>query len=402
MEGVVLKAIAENLDELGEGLADVAGEAGVTKDLLESAIRALAPGKQLTVVLGPTVFEYERNEELIEALFKLAKKEGTTFLPLYQGANTRGALELGLTGSLLPGGESTNGKRVSLEDVVEERVRPRVIYLVGEVPFFERPNCDYVIAQGTYHPPFNVDAFFPAASFAEAEGTLTNVEGRVQQVTRVENLPDSLITGFMRPDWLIFSQLAKRLDSKEFKYWSVSAVLREISKKVPGFPAKANRKPRPLTSATKLPVEKQKPKIRGKGPYLLVTQPGGFGHRGTDLSSKVEGLQELALEDGFLMNPDDLRELGVEPGEEIAVTVGKERVVAETKADADCPRGAVYFFRPVAYGGLLHRAELEPLYRLRSSPVKVDVEPAGPDDLDIEDESETSEVAVGAGTSGRR
>jgi formate dehydrogenase alpha subunit len=400
-EGVVLKAIADNLDGIGDGLGDAAREATVDKDLLEASIKALAPGENLTVVLGPTVFGYDRNEELVDALLKLAEREGTSFMPLYQGANTRGALELGAMGSVLPGGESTNGMGLTLDDVVSGKVRPRVLYLVGEIPFFSRPDADFVIAQCTYQPPFSVDAFLPASSFAEAEGTLTNVEGRVQSLNRVESKPESSINGFMEPDWLIFSKLARMLGSDEFKYWSVEAVLREIGKTIPDFPSKANRKVRPLKMASKLPIEKKKPKVGGKGSFLLVTEPGGFGHRGTDLSSKVEGLQELALEEGFKLNPEDLKELGIEPGDEIVVSAGKARGMAEAKADPDCPRGAVYFFRPVAYGGLSHRSDLEPLYRLRTSPVKVTVEPAGPEFYEDED-MESDEVAVGATDAGRR
>jgi predicted molibdopterin-dependent oxidoreductase YjgC len=403
MEGVVLKAIADNLEETGDGIGEAAKAAKVDKAVLQESIEELAPGQHLTVVLGPTVFQYNRNEELIEALLKLAEREGTTFMPLYQGANTRGALELGAMPQVLPGGDSPNGQKgMSLDDVVEGKARPRVLYLVGEIPFFSRPDADYVIAQCTYQPPFNVDAFLPASSFAEAEGTLTNVEGRVQTLTRVESKPESSINGFMEPDWLILSKLARLLGSDEFKYWSVDAVLREIGKTVPDFPTKANRKARPLRMAEPLPIEKQKPKIGGKGKFLLVTEPGGFGHRGTDLSSKVEGLQELALEEGFKLNPEDLEELGIEPGDEIVVAAGKAKGMAEAKADPDCPRGAIYLFRPVAYGGLSHRSELEPLYRLRTSPVKVTVEPAGPEFYEEIDELESDEVAVGAADAGRR
>ena len=165
------------------------------------------------------------------------------------------ALELGAVGEILPGVAKAKGKGISLADVIEGRARPKVIYLVGEVPFFERPDCEYIVAQGIYHPPFAVDAFLPAASFAEAEGTLTNVEGRVQKLVRIEHLPDGAIAGFARPDWLIFSRLAEKLKCGEFKYKNARAVLKEISSNVPGFPARPDRKPRQLVLKARLPIE---------------------------------------------------------------------------------------------------------------------------------------------------
>ena len=36
----------------------------------------------------------------------------------------------------------------------------------------------------------------------------------------------------------------------------------------------------------------------------------------------------------------------------------------------------IYYYRPLAYGGLQHRANLEPLYRLRKNPLKVTVQAA--------------------------
>ena len=375
-EGALLNVIVQNLGQKKAALNGAAKKNGVDATLLEEAVAALSAGENLAVVIGPTVFEYTANAELVDALLALAKRMNTTLLPLYNGANTRGALELGVMGELLPGVAKATGKRISLDDVLAGKAKPKVLYLVGEVPFFERPDCDYVIAQSTYYPPFEVDAFLPAAGFAEAEGTLTNTEGRVQALVQIENLPDGAVTGFARPDWLIFSKLAEKLGNREFKHKTAKAVLKEISQKVAGFPARPDRKRRQLVPKANLPIEKGKTAAGGTGDYLLVAEPGGFGHRGMDLSSKVEGLQELALEEGFRLHPDDLHKLRVKQGDSVAVTIGKLTVTAPAKADPECPRGVVYFHRPTAYGGLEHRANLEPLYRMRTSPIKVKVQPA--------------------------
>jgi NADH-quinone oxidoreductase subunit G len=344
---------------------------------MDRAVRAIASAQNLAVVIAPTVFEYEANAKLIDGLLRLADGRNATIMPLYHGANSRGSLELGAMGEVLPGVAPASGKGLSLADVVEGRAEPKVIYLVGEVPFLQRPDCDYVIAQCIYPPPFEVDAFLPAASFAESDGTLINIEGRVQQLMAIEDHPDGAVTGSVRPDWFIFSQLAKKLKSPGFNYKESEDVLREIARNVPGIPPTPDRRPRRLKPKVDLPVTRRRSAGKGAGSYLLVAQPAGFAHRGVDLSSKVEGLKELALEEGFRLNPADLKRLRVKPGQNITIRMGKLEVTASAKADEECLEGTVYFFRPSSYGGLGHRADLEPLYRMRRSPVRVSVRRAG-------------------------
>jgi predicted molibdopterin-dependent oxidoreductase YjgC len=245
---------------------------------------------------------------------------------------------------------------------------------VGQTPFQERPDCDYVISQDTYFPPFPVDAFLPAASFAEAGGTLTNIEGRVQELVRIENPPDGAVTGFVRPDWQIFSEMSEKLDGRTLGYKSAEDILREIHEAVPGFPAKADREPRPLQARSGLTVEERNHPPAGKGEFLLIVEPAGFQHRGTDLSSVVEGLGELALEQGVRLNPEDLSRLGVEPGGRITLRVEGTKVTLKAKADGDCPAKVIYCAHPANFGGLKECRDLEPLYHLNSNPIRVEVQ----------------------------
>jgi NADH-quinone oxidoreductase subunit G len=71
---------------------------------------------------------------------------------------------------------------------------------------------------------------FPAASFAEVDGTFTNNDGFVQRVRKsIEPVFQS------KPDWMITAQLAKEL-GVDFGYeLSASSVFREIGEKVPAY-----------------------------------------------------------------------------------------------------------------------------------------------------------------------
>jgi formate dehydrogenase (NADP+) alpha subunit len=376
-EGVILEAIAQGVEKKKGDFKKIAQQAGIDEDRLKKAVEAVTSGNNLAIIIGPTVWGYQSNEKFIKAVLKLAKRRNTIFMPLYNGANVRGALELGVFGELLPGIVQSKNKGISLAEVIEKHKKPKVIYLVGEAPFFERPDCEYIIAQDIYYPPFEIEAFFPAASFAEAEGTITNIEGRVQELIRIESLPDSAVTGFVRPDWAIFSELAKRLECPVLPDTTAEDIRKEIHQTVPEFPEMPDRKPRLLRPRIDLPINRPEKPVTGTGDYLLIAEPAGFRHRGIDLSYVVEGLSELALEEGLRMNPDDLTRLGIQDGDRMTILINDLEIAVMAKADADCPAGAIYFYRPTSFGGLASRQNLEPLYRLKANPTKVRVRPAG-------------------------
>jgi formate dehydrogenase alpha subunit len=376
-EGIILDAFARVLNNSRCDIKETAKEAYIEEDLLKKAIDEIASGEQIDVIIGPVALGYSSKTALVDAIFKLAKRRNTIFMPLYNGSNIRGALELGVFGEILPGVVASKNNGISLDDVIEKRKKPRILYLVGESPFFERPDCEYIISQDIYYPPFEIDAFLPAASFAEAEGSLTNIEGRVQKLVKIESLPEGEVTGFARPDWQIFSELSQKLGNNDMKYSGADAVLREIHKNVQDFPENPDRRPRILTYQSNLPIGDTEVPIKGKGDYLLIAMPAGFRHRNTDLSHVVEGLSELAIEEGFRFNPEDLIALGIKSGEAVTITSSDMEVTSTAKADRDCPTGVIYFHLPTSSGGLAHRKGLEPLYRLKANPINVSVRSAG-------------------------
>jgi hypothetical protein len=130
-------------------------------------------------------------------------------------------------------------------------------------------------------------------------------------------------------------------------------------------------RPLDLASVPK-PQESQRGK-KGKAGFLLVAGPAGYRHRGIDISSKVGGLGELALEEGFRMNPEDLVSCGLKHDDAITLSFdgGKVSVSGPARSDSECPRGVIYCTRPVVFGGLGHRRGLWPLYRLEENPTWV-------------------------------
>jgi len=374
-EGLLLRALA-SAPKGGEApLSRVAKDASVDIPTLERAAGIISSSERLAVIIGPQVFRYANTDALVEGLMSLAERKNTNFIPLYFGANTRGALEIGVFPEMTPGGVLGEKGGFGLSGIIGGSWRPKVLYLAGDIPFLDRPDCDFLIVQDTYLPPFKVDVFLPASSFAEAGGTLVNLEGRVQEVVQVENPREGAKNGFMRPDWKIFADLANAMNCRTMNYKTPLDVFKEIRKTVPSFPSGVNRRPRRMTPIGGPEWKRAAVENAPRGDFLLVAKPGGYRHRGVDISSKVGGLKELALEEGFRMNPEDLEALGLRGGDTVSLSCdgGKISAGGPVKEDEECPRGVVYFTRPVVFGGLENRRGILPLCRLGGNPAHVDV-----------------------------
>ncbi|MCP4546364.1 MAG: molybdopterin-dependent oxidoreductase [bacterium] len=375
-EGQLLNVIADSVGKGTRRLKAAVAASAVDPDELVSMLDMLDDGKKLAVIVGPQIFNYGDPRKLEAAIAKLAALP-LTFIPLYHGVNARGALELGVFNELRPGGRQLlagSPRGPGLASLRTAKGRPKVLYLVGEVPLDKRPPCDYIIAQDTYQPPFEVDAFLPAASFAEAGGTFINLEGRVQELVQVEAFPDGARTGFERPDWKIFTMLARELGSK-VQFASAAAVRKEIARTIKGFPTKADRKPRTMRAIKNLPPHTARKADRGDGEFLLVIEPSGLRHRGVDMATKVEGLGALALETGFRLNPADLTGLRLRGEGRITVSPGGKgtTLTGLAKADPSCPRGVVYITRPDSFGGRDDLDEWTSLVALRCNPLRVNI-----------------------------
>jgi predicted molibdopterin-dependent oxidoreductase YjgC len=91
---------------------------------------------------------------------------------------------------------------------------------------------DFLVVQELFETDTTAfaDVVFPAASFAEIDGTFTNNDGFVQRVR--QSIPP---VNQSKPDWIITAQLAAEL-GMDFKFeMSASAVFNQIAERVPAY-----------------------------------------------------------------------------------------------------------------------------------------------------------------------
>ena len=91
---------------------------------------------------------------------------------------------------------------------------------------------DFVVVQELFQTETtdHADVVFPAASFAEVDGTFTNNAGNVQRVRKaIEPIHQA------KPDWMITSLIAKEMGTPITSELSASAIFRTIADAVPAY-----------------------------------------------------------------------------------------------------------------------------------------------------------------------
>jgi predicted molibdopterin-dependent oxidoreductase YjgC len=112
----------------------------------------------------------------------------------------------------------------------------RAAYIAGSLPSSIDSNAlgklDFVVVQELFETGTTAfaDVVFPAASFAEVDGTFTNSGGLVQRVRKsIEPVHQSMA------DWLIAARLAKELGVDFGFERSATAVFHEIADRIPAY-----------------------------------------------------------------------------------------------------------------------------------------------------------------------
>jgi NADH-quinone oxidoreductase subunit G len=169
----------------------------------------------------------EDAEALGDAVAELAKKVKASVLPLYRGTNERGLLAVGIDG------------RDSLDGV-------RALLCWGSPPEGGIPGSAKFVAvwsillQDGHGRPSVV---LPDISFAERQGSYTNVEGTVQFIR-----PAVAVEPPMRESWEVLAEIGQRLGA-ETDYSGVFAIQRELAAEYPVL-AGAAQSPSPEPAAT--------------------------------------------------------------------------------------------------------------------------------------------------------
>jgi len=263
----------ENLEELEIVTAKYTPEyvekiTGISEEQLRAAARMYAsPGKKCAIYYGMGLAHHATGTDNVKSIANLAMLCGKLGVagggvnPLRGQNNVQGACDMGALYTTLPGyaGLDNNDVFERYEKLWEVKLPRRKgkaatevwdailegdikgLYCFGEDPVLADPNAlhavaaleklDFLIVQDIFltETAKMADVVFPAACFAEKDGTFTCTERRVQRVRKAVEPP-----GEAKADWQIFCELSHRM-GYDMPYSKPEDIFKEISQLIPQY-----------------------------------------------------------------------------------------------------------------------------------------------------------------------
>jgi len=235
----------------------------------------------------------------------------------------------------------------------------KALYLVGENPLATLPastgvkealeRVELLICQD----PFLTESarlahvVLPACTFAEKDGTFTDLQGKVNRVRQA--LADPYEEA--HPDWEIFAAMGSAL-GYPMEYDSPQAIQAEIMKLLPGYYNLGE--PRPVTAKpdgylrngyvreVAARYAAGSAASQASRPFALML--GQVLYHSGKLSTRASGLIKLYPSKGRLqMHPADLAQLSVGDKDAVRVTSAKGTVELRTEANPNLAVGTCFF-----------------------------------------------------------
>ncbi len=320
---------------------------------------------------------YAEDRRVAEAVAAFARElPDATIMPVARRANVFGALDMGLAPTLLPGRVSVDGRhgraaleeawgevpstpgreaRAILEGLAEGELK--ALLLCGADPVVDTPDgglaeraidtAELVVAVDLFLTASSrrADVVLPAQGFAEKEGTVTNLEGRVQKVNRLVAAP-----GQGRPDWAVFDDLAARMGAA-MGLGSAELIAKEIAAVAPAYAGVSwellewDHKEGvvvPFGDATQpleyLPVAAQLESQRAS----LVLHVARTLYDDGVLLRQGRSLHRLAPGAAAHLRSADAADLGVAEGDRVRVSTSRGSAEMPVRLDESLAEGTVY------------------------------------------------------------
>lgn len=363
---------------------------GVASEDLEEAARLLAEAPNAAIIFGGDVILQANGPQCVMNLVNLALLTGNMgranagIYPIFEKGNILGLCDMGVMPEYLPGYQDAATARDLFERVWKARLpygrgktapemataletgELRAAYLVGADPVTDYPHAgrfvsalekaELVVVHDLFLGPAAKMAHcvLPAASFAEKEGTMTNIEHRVQKLNQA--IPPF---GESMPDWTILEEVAKAM-GHPLGYFTVADVFRDITSTIPFYQglrmqdvqgdgrivrpdAKHPVRLRSERSYSFAPVRLQEsPDAETAANYPFEMIAGRCMYHFGSVTTRSQNLLTLCPEGYVEVNSQDADELGVKDSERIEVSSRISSFVAPVNVSDKIERGLIF------------------------------------------------------------
>jgi formate dehydrogenase major subunit len=400
---------------------------GVAASEIREVARAFGRAKAAMIFWGMGISQHTHGTDNARCLISLALltgnvgRPGTGLHPLRGQNNVQGASDAGLIPMVYPDYQSVAdpAARAKFEaawgvpldpnpgltvvEILNSALEGRIkgMYMMGENPFLSDPNVnkvrkalaslEFLCVQDIFltETAEFADVILPATSFFEKDGTYTNTDRRVQVGRRVLDPP-----GSARLDWELICEVATRM-GYPMSYGGVEEIFAEFTSLAPSYagltyenlgatgklwpcpdPEKGDgirilfgdRFPTPSGRGRFVPAEYLPAAELPDEEYPFVLSTGRLlehWHTGT-MTRRSRALDAIEPEPFCLMNPADLAELSVEPGDHVTLSTRRGSITLKVRASSGVARRTVFVpfhFREAAANTLTNDA-LDPFGKI--------------------------------------
>jgi NADH-quinone oxidoreductase subunit G len=395
--------------------------AGATEDQLRNlcgvdpadiarAGRMLAASERTLIVYGPMAARGERGEIVLSGLTNLAMVAGAYENLAYAGldANSQGCRDMGVLPDRLPGHAPLDDEeaRQRLRGLLRTEVPAdagmtyrqmldsagaeiKAMLVMGADPASERASwadnlakLDLLVVQELFltETAKLADVVLPAVSWAESDGTFTNIERRVQHGRRALQDPKTKAA----PDWMILDHLAARM-GVDWPFADVRAVTQEITDAVPFYSGVT------WEALGDQGIQWDASAVRPRPAYRKVTQPKALDKQraftlvsGTVLYDQgnlfymTEQMRNMSFGPAAGINPQDAERLHIADGSRLVIISDWGELSLPAKLDDQVLPGTIWIpesQRGAAVGNLLHEDDVVTVdVRLQEQGEKIGVE----------------------------
>jgi formate dehydrogenase major subunit len=418
-------AIRKNVE--GYSPEAMAALCGVPAATIREVARLYASSRASMILWGMGISQHVHGTDNARCLIALALvtgqvgRPGTGLHPLRGQNNVQGASDVGLIPMMYPDYKKVDDAdiRSSFEALWQKTLDPqpgltvveimhavhageiRGMYIMGENPAMSDPDVrharealaelEMLVVQDIFltETGYLADVILPASAFPEKTGTFTNTDRSVQIGRQALDPP-----GEARQDLWIIIEVAKRL-GLDWRYAHPRDVFAEMRKAMPSIAGiswerleREHAVTYPCTGdddpGQRVVFTEQFPTATGKGrfvpaniipaaeqpdaeyPFVLITgRQLEHWHTGS-MTRRTEVLDTIEPVPVASLHPDDLRSLGVLPGETIRVASRRGDIALAARADDGTPRGAVFipFCYYEAAANLLTNPVLDPFGKI--------------------------------------
>ena len=361
---------------------------GIALDQIHEAASIFAEAPRAIILCAEGVVRRPAGYEKILSLMDLAWITGKLGRPgcgvttVTEEINEQGAVDMGAAPEFLPGQAPITDaaardrfakawgaelpapeKGATLTEILKRcrNGQIKALYIVGENPLATLPKSmdvqaalkglDLLVCQDLFltETARFAHVVLPACSYAEKEGTFTNLEGKVLRIRQaMDPVGESL------PDWHIMTAIASGLGC-QLDYESPHDIQREIMKLLPGYYNLGQpRKPAPdpnkyLSNGYSAEVKaRYQPQMEAMAatqaakPFALAL--GQLLYHSGKLSTQAPGLITIAPNTGRLhMNAKDMERLGLTDGAKVRVTTAQGKLEVGVQADLAMLPGSCFF-----------------------------------------------------------